>query len=128
MPTFVKSLVTIYTNDIAKSADFYGRVLGLEESYRFPKEGAVEHIEYSIGSTTLGISSPVGLVSHGMPPATPGHPFEIGLKTNNLHEVVEHLRTESVVILKEPTLSDAGNMYAYFADPDGNWISVYQNA
>lgn len=30
------------------------------------------------------------------------------------------------LIYKEPALSAAGNLYAYIADPDGNWISVYQ--
>jgi catechol 2,3-dioxygenase-like lactoylglutathione lyase family enzyme len=126
MATFIKSLVTIYAQDILKAADFYGRLLGLEETYRFPSEGIAEHIEYRIGTTTLAISSPAGLQAHGMPPATLGHPFEIGLKTDDVHAIVQHLSTNGVTILKEPSLSAAGNQYAYIADPDGNWISVYQ--
>lgn len=128
MATFLKSLVTIYSQDIQRAADFYGRLLGLEETYRFPREGPAEHIEYRVGTTTLGISSPAGLQAHGMPPATPGHPFEIGLKTDDLHAVMQRLRAHGVPILKEPALSAAGNQYAYIADPDGNWISLYQNA
>lgn len=127
MATLLKSLVTIYTADIARSADFYGRLLGLAETYRFPEAGPAEHIEYSVGGTTLAISSPAGLRAHGMPPATPGHPFEIGLKTDDVRAIVQHLRAHDVPILKEPALSAAGNLYAYVADPDGNWISVYQN-
>ncbi len=128
MATFLKSLVTIYSQDIQQAADFYGRIMGLEETYRFPSEGIAEHIEYAVGTTTLAISSPAGLQAHGMPPSTPGHPFELGLKTDDIHAIVQHLRTQGVSILKEPALSAAGNLYAYVADPDGNWISVYQNA
>jgi lactoylglutathione lyase len=127
MATFFKSLVTIYSQDIQNAAEFYGRLLGLEETYRFPTEGAAEHIEYGVGTTTLAISSPAGLQAHGMPPATSGHPFEIGLKTDDLHTLVHQLRTQGVPVLKEPTVSAAGNLYAYIADPDGNWISLYQN-
>jgi lactoylglutathione lyase len=128
MATFLKSLVTIYSQDIQTAADFYGRLLELEETYRFPREGAAEHIEYRVGTTTLAISSPAGLQAHGMPPATPGHPFEIGLKTDDLDTVIRRLRAHGVSVLKEPALSTAGNLYAYVADPDGNWISVYQTA
>lgn len=126
MATFIKSLVTMYAQDILRAADFYGRLLGLEETYRFPPEGIAEHIEYRIGTTTIAISSPAGLQAHGMPPATPGHPFEIGLKTDDIHAIVQQLRAQGVTILKEPSLSAAGNQYAYIADPDGNWISIYQ--
>lgn len=72
MVTFLKSLVTIYTQDIAQAADFYGRILGLAETYRFPSEGIAEHIEYQVGATTLAISSPAGLQAHGIG-YTPNH-------------------------------------------------------
>jgi catechol 2,3-dioxygenase-like lactoylglutathione lyase family enzyme len=127
MAIFIKSLVTLYTHDILKAADFYGRLLGFEETYRFPEQGIAEHIEYCVGTTTIAISSPAGLEAHGMPPATPGHPFEIGLKTDDVHAILQHLRAHGVTILKEPSLSAAGNQYAYIADPDGNWISVYSD-
>jgi predicted enzyme related to lactoylglutathione lyase len=62
-----------------------------------------------------------------MPAATPGHPAEIGLKTDDIAGVFAALRAAGVPILKEPTTSPAGNWYGYCADPDGNWISIYQN-
>lgn len=127
MATYIKALVTIYSSDIQRAATFYGNVLGLSETYRFPKEGAPMHIEYSIGATPVAVSSPEGLTAHGMPPATAGHPFEIGIKTDNLDEAIAELRAAGVTILKEPTISEAGNKYAYIADPDGTWISLYQN-
>jgi lactoylglutathione lyase len=76
---------------------------------------------------TVAVSSPAGLAAHGMPPPTSGHPFEIGLKTDNVDVLIEELRGKGVSILKEPFISPAGNRVAYIADPDGTWISVYHN-
>jgi|WetSurMetagenome_2_1015567.scaffolds.fasta_scaffold1087503_1 lactoylglutathione lyase len=127
MATYLKALVTIYSVDIRKAMDFYGRILGFAETYRFPKEGEPEHVEFQIGGATLAVSSPAGLRTHGMPLATPGHPFELGIKTDNVNTAVNELRAAGVMIIKEPSMSPAGNRYAYIVDPDGNWISLYQN-
>ena len=127
MATFLKALTTVYSANIAKAIDFYGRLLGFEETYRFPYAGEPEHVEFRVGGTTLAVSSAAGLRSHGLPPATPGHPFEIGIKTENVDAAVAELRAAGVTVIKEPKDSAAGNRYAYVADPDGNWISLYQN-
>ncbi len=127
MVTFLNALINIYSADINKAIDFYGRVLGLEETYRFPYAGEAEHVEFHVGSATIAVSSAAGLRSHGLPPATPGHPFEIGLKADDVDAAVQELRDAGVMIVKEPSDSLAGNRYAYVADPDGNWISLYQN-
>ena len=128
MATFLKALITIYSTDIRRAMDFYGHVLGLKETYRFPREGEPEHVEFQLSGATIAVSSPAGLRSHGMPPATPGHPFELGIKTDNVDEAVGELRAAGITIVKDPSISSAGNRYAYIADPDGNWISLYQNA
>ena len=125
MPTLLNALVTIYSSDIARAAEFYGGLLGLTETYRFPYEGKPEHIEFRAGTMTVAVSSPEGLASHGMPPPTPGHPFEIGFKTDDVDALVASLRAAGVTVLREPFDSPAGNRTAYVADPDGTWISVY---
>jgi len=126
MPTFSNALVSVYSYDIARALHFYGTILGLEETFRFPYDGSEPlHVEFRVGSTTIAVSSPAGLESHGMPSPTPGHPFEIGLKTDNVDILIEELRAQGVTILREPFSSPAGNRTAYFADPDGTWISVY---
>ena len=127
MPTILSALTTIYSADIARAVDFYGRVLGFEETYRFPCDGEPEHVEFRVGSATIAVSSPAGLRSHGLPSATPGHPFEIGLETGDVDAAVKELRASGVTIIKEPSISSAGNRYAYIADSDGTWISLYQN-
>jgi predicted enzyme related to lactoylglutathione lyase len=124
MASFIKALVTVYSSDIARAIDFYSGTLGLEETYRFPSHGIPEHVEFSVGSMTVAVSSPAGLASHGMPPPTPGHPFEIGLKTIDVDALIAELRNKGVTILKEPFSSPAGNRVAY---PDGNWISLSHN-
>lgn len=127
MPTILSALTTIFSVDIARAVDFYGGILGFEETYRFPRDGEPEHVEFRVGNAIIAVSSPAGLRSHGMPSATPGHPFEIGLKTSDVEATVKELRANGVTIIKEPSVSSAGNLYAYIADPDGTWISLYQN-
>lgn len=126
MANYPSALVTIYTADIARSAQFYGATLGLSETYRFHNTGAPEHIEFRIGGGTIAVSSPAGLRAHGMPPATAGHPFEIGSKSDNLDAAIAELKSAGVHIVKEPSLSAAGNRCTCIADPDGTSISLYQ--
>jgi lactoylglutathione lyase len=125
MPTFTNALVTVYSLDISRAIHFYGKILGLPETYRFPYEGDPEHVEFRIGSMTVAVSSPAGLESHGMPPPSSGHPFEIGLRTDDVDALISELRDLGVAIIREPFSSPAGNRTAYIADPDGTWISVY---
>jgi lactoylglutathione lyase len=125
MAVFFKALMNIYAADIEKAMRFYGGVLGLRETFRFPASGTPEHVEYAVGETTVAVSSPVGLASHGMPAPSAGHPFEIGLKTDDVDTLIAELKRKGVRILKEPFSIAAGNRVAYIADPDGTWISLY---
>ena len=127
MATYLKALVNIFTPDIDRSAWFYGEVLGLRETYRFPRSGKAEHIEYEVGATTVAFSSPEGLKSHGMPEPTAGHPFELALKTDDVVGAVRDLEAAGIVILRHPAVSAADNKYAYVEDPSGTWISLYEN-
>ena len=127
MAQFISAVATIYCRDIGRAAQFYGTVLGLVESYRFPSSGVPEHVEYSVGAARIAISSPEGLASHGMPGPSAGHPFEIGLKVDDVDALVARLQAAGVDILKAPFDSPAGNRVAYIADPDGTWISLYHN-
>ena len=125
MPAFSNALVTVYSPDIVRAARFYGELLGLAETYRFPAAGAPEHVEYAVAGMTLAVSSPAGLASHGMPAPTPGHSFEIGLRADDVDTLIAELRAKGVTVLREPFDSPAGNRVAYIADPDGTWIQLY---
>jgi len=128
MATFRRVLVTIHCANMAGAEEFCGRILGLRESCRFPMTGEPEHVEYSVGGTTPAIGSSAGLRAHGMPAATPGHPFEIGIDTDGVDAAVASLRAAGVRILHEPAVSPAGIVHAHVADPDGTWISLDQKA
>ncbi len=125
MATIINALVTVSARDIPRSVAFYGTLRGFTETYRFPKTGVPMHVEFSAGGTTIAVSSDAGLKSHGMPPSSSGHPFEIGLKTDDVDSLVATLRAQGVTVLREPFDSEAGNRVAYVADPDGTWISLY---
>ena len=127
MPTFLSAVTTIYSSNIAKAAAFYGRILGFQETYRFPREGEPEHVEFRVGDGTIAVSSPAGLQSHQMPAAPPGHPFELGFETDDVDGTVSELRNQGVSIVREPSMSPAGIRFAYIADPDGTWISIYRS-
>ena len=122
-----KSLLTIFARDISRSVEFYGKTIGLRETYRFPRSGAPMHVEFDAGGFTVAVSSDEGLASHGMPKSSPGHSFELGLKLDDVDAAIAELRKSGVAVLREPFDSQAGNRVAYIADPDGNWISLYHN-
>lgn len=123
----LKALVNVYCRDMARAEAFYGGTLGLSETYRFPREGVPEHVEYAVGAATVAISSPNGLASHGMPAPSPGHPFELVFKVEDVDAMVEQLRVAGVTVLRAPFDTAAGNRSAYVADPEGNWIALYHN-
>lgn len=123
----LKALTTIYSRNIPAAVHFYGELLGFRATYRFPYDGEPLHVEFDAAGTTIAVSSDAGLASHGMPPSSAGHSFELGLKTDNVDATVAALKATGVTVLREPFDSDAGNRVAYVADPDGNWISLYHN-
>lgn len=102
-------------------------ILNLLEIYRFPQTDKVEHIEFSVGESTIVISSPDGLKSHGLPAATPGQSFEINFKVDNVDYVIDDLKKAGVEIFIKPVNSIAGTRFAYAKDPDGNRVSLYEN-
>ena len=69
-------------------------------------------MEFSAGGVTVAVSSDAGLKAHGMPASSPGHPFEIGLKTDNVDGAIAELKAKGVTMLREPFSSAAGNRVA----------------
>jgi lactoylglutathione lyase len=123
---FTDVLVVLYVEDIEKSLKLYRDVFGMTETYRFPQQGAPEHVEVRLGDSILGISSPSGLVSHGMPAVTRGgQPFELAIGTADVDAALEKLRAAGCRIVREPFDSAAGNRVAYLEDFDGNRISIF---
>jgi lactoylglutathione lyase len=123
---FTDLLIVLYVEDIEAALRLYRDVLGMAETYRFPRQGAPEHVEVRFGTTVLGLSSPAGLVSHGLPPVTRGgQPFELAIGTTDVDADLLRLRAAGCKIVREPFDTAAGNRTAYIEDFDGNRISIY---
>jgi hypothetical protein len=95
-------VVTVYAVDIGTAVNFCGQILDLEETCRVALQGDPEHIEFRIGFTTLALSSLPGLAVYGLPAASPGHPFELGLQTDDVDGLIAELRDKGVTVLKAP--------------------------
>ena len=48
--------INIFTRDVQRLVKFYER-LGFKEFYRYPYEGAPDHVEVKLNQFTIGISS-----------------------------------------------------------------------
>ncbi len=122
---FTDVLTVLYVADIERALRLYRDGFGMTETYRFPRTGVPEHVEVRIGATTLGLSSAAGLISHGMPPATRGQPFELAFGCDDVDAALPKLLAAGCTLLREPFDTAAGNRSAYVEDADGNRISIY---
>lgn len=122
---FSSGLVILYSADLPRGLRFWRDLAGGEVGYRFPAEGEPEHVELRLAGMTIALTSAAGLVSHGLPPATAGAPFELVLRTEDTDATIATLRTAGVTVMIEPFTSPAGNRVAYVTDPDGNRVQIY---
>ena len=125
---FATIQINLYCADVPRALAFYAGLLGGAESYRFPKDGPPEHVELRFGGATIALISAAGLVSHRLPPATPGAPFDIAIRAENADEAVAILGTAGVPIMIDPFDSPAGNRVAYVTDPDGNRVQLWSRS
>ena len=122
---FKDILVNLYVADIDRAVTLYRDGFGMTETYRFPREGAAEHMELKLGATMLGLSSAAGLERHGMPPATRGQPFELAVGCDDVDTDLPRLRSAGFRVVREPYDTAAGNRTAYLEDTDGNRVAIY---
>jgi len=121
--------VAIIASDYARSKRFYSELLGLRivhEAYRQARD-----------SWKLDLALPDGgqieLFSFPSPPPRPSRPEAQGLRhlafrVDDLDAVVAHLQAHGVAT--EPTRIDeyTGRRFAFFADPDGLPLELYESA
>jgi catechol 2,3-dioxygenase-like lactoylglutathione lyase family enzyme len=122
---FRDCLPNLYCADLDAALGFYRELLGFTETFRYPREGPIQHIELRLGSTTIALSSYDALVDYGLPPATPGTPFELAVRADDVDRAIEHLRAAGVPVLREPWDASNGQRVAYVTDPDGNRLHLY---
>jgi len=112
------------TEDLGVSMGFYGRLLGGEESYRFPSDGQPTFVVLRLGESEIGLAA-IGDTLHGeaMRPAT-GHRIELCVYVEDVDAAVAVARASGVRIVAEPSDQVWGERVAYLADPDGNLVML----
>jgi catechol 2,3-dioxygenase-like lactoylglutathione lyase family enzyme len=108
--------ITVSVKDLDSAVEFYGGVLGLEESKRW---GQMPAVEFETGNLTIAVMQSDAF---GVEHRTNNHPIEF--RVEDFEAAHQELRSRGVEFRGE-TL-DSGVCYqAFFADPDGNALAIH---
>lgn len=120
--------IALEVSDAERSAEFYCNLLGFTRGNRhdFPDRGRVI-IFVSLG----GVS--VELLQGSEPDAHVAQPKMIGFKhlcfkTDDIDAEIERLRQAGVTITTEPFDTEINSRIAFFEDPDGLPLELWQDA
>jgi glyoxylase I family protein len=119
--------VAIIASDYARSKAFYTELLGLRvvaENYR------AERASYKL-DLALPDGSQLELFSFPDPPARPSRPEACGLRhlafaVPDVEDAIRELRVRGVATEEIRVDEYTGKRFAFFADPDGLPIELYQ--
>jgi lactoylglutathione lyase len=100
---FSGALINLYTRDIEAGSRFYGELLGGRETFRTPREGTPEHIEFQLAGVTLGLGTvDAARRVHGVD-AAPGSPaMVLVLWTEDTDKTFESLAAAGVTVVQPP--------------------------
>jgi len=118
--------VNYYVRDVDASVNFYGDLLGFEETFRTPAEGAPEHVELKLGGLILGLASNESAQNtHGLTTGGGNPRAEVCLWTDDVDDAYAVLVARGVPSLSEPHDFLGGRLRAaWLADPDGNPVEI----
>jgi len=112
--------VTMPTHNLEAAKEFYGTVLGLEQSNVYQRgEGPPMGLEYETGSLTLSVLD-VGKLSLDM--KSNGGP--VALHVDDVEAARKELESKGVKFAADTMDSGVCHM-AFFADPDGNALMIH---
>lgn len=123
---YADGLVNLYTRDIEAGIHFYGELVGLTETFRTPREGVPEHVEFAVAS---GFKIGLGTVEaakrvHGVD-AKPGTPaMVLVLWAGNVDEAFQALVAAGVPAVQPSHDTGNNNRNALLRDPDGNLVEI----
>jgi lactoylglutathione lyase len=122
---FVTALVNLYTHDLEAGLHFYRDLLGFEETFRAPSEGAAEHVELRLDGFTIGLGTvEAARRVHGVT-ASPGSPaMVVVVWTTDVDRACEALANAGVPVVQHPHDSGNDNRNALLRDPDGNLVEI----
>jgi predicted enzyme related to lactoylglutathione lyase len=107
---------TLPTEDFERAIEFYGNVLGLQESARY---GQMPGVEFETGSLTISI---IESSAFGLEFSPHGHP--LALHVDDVEAARAELESRGVEFLADTLDSGVCHM-AGFKDPDGNALMLH---
>lgn len=118
-------LVNLYTRDIGAGIRFYRDLLGLRETFRTPREGTPEHVEFAAGGFVIGLGTVEAAKRvHGVD-GRPGAPaMAVVLWTDDVDTTFAGLAAAGVEAVREPHDTGNDNRNALVKDPDGNLVEL----
>ncbi len=119
--------VAVIASDYARSRAFYTEVLGLRvvaENFR------AERRSWKL-DLALADGTQVELFSFPDPPARPSRPEACGLRhlafaVDDVDSVLDELRSKGVTVEQVRVDEYTGRRFAFFADPDGLPLELYE--
>jgi lactoylglutathione lyase len=122
---FATGFVNLYTADIEAGIRFYCDLLGFRETFRTPKEGVPEHVEFALEGFKLGLGTVEAAKRvHGVD-STPGEPAGvIVVWCDDVDAEFERLTAAGVLSVQEPHATGEANRNALLRDPDGNLVEI----
>ena len=122
---FGDGLVNLYTRDIEASIRFYRDLLGFKETFRTPRTGAPTHVEFRVGSFTLGLGTVEAAKRvHGVD-ASPGAPaMALVFWTEDVDRTYDRLRSAGADLVLPPHDTGNNSRNAALRDPDGNFVEI----
>lgn len=119
LPTSGLRHVALWANDLKASEDFYVRILGMKVEWR-PDE---ENVYLTSGVDNLALHQ----ARTPILAEAPEHLDHIGFIINDIEQVDvwhDYMKSEGVVIAKEPKTHRDGARSFYCKDPDGNVVQM----
>jgi lactoylglutathione lyase len=122
---FQTGFVNLYTRDIEAGIRFYEGLLGFSETFRTPREGVPEHVEFELGGFKVGLGTVEAARRVHAVEASPGAPaMVLVVWTDDVDAAHQKLVGEGVTVVQPPHDTGNNNRNALFRDPDGNLVEL----
>jgi predicted enzyme related to lactoylglutathione lyase len=113
---FSKGNATIFVSDMDRSVKFYTEVLGLKLAQRFGNHWA----SVETGGLSIGLHPASGRSPSGKDGST-----IVGFEISGIEKAVSKLQEQGVKF-RGPIVQDEAGKFAYFEDPDGMGLYMFQ--
>jgi lactoylglutathione lyase len=122
---FTEGFVNLYTRNIEAGIRFYWDLLGFRETFRTPKEGTPEHVEFTLNGFGVGLGTVEAAKRvHGVD-ASPGSPaMVLVVWTDDVDKSFKLLTSFGTPVVQLPHDTGSNNRSALLRDPDGNLIEI----